>query len=124
MNRNNIDLLISDSRFNKAMHHFNSADWYLAHDYFEELWHESVDPERQTLQGLLQISVAQLHLEKGNKNGATILFGEGLGRLRKIGSPDLGLNLKKLCKSVEARLSVLQHNGNLDLFELPFLEKK
>ena len=79
--------LLDDSRLYEAIHLFNSANWYPAHDAFEELWHETIGPERDVIQGVLQVAVAQLHLERGNKSGATILYGEGLGRLRKMGIP-------------------------------------
>ena len=100
---------------------FNQSLWYEAHDIFEELWHETSDPERRTLQGILQISVAQLHLERGNKNGAKILFGEGLGRLRKNGTPTLGLDITRLCLIVEERLKQLQLEGDPDQCSIPFL---
>ena len=38
--------------------------------------------ERQIVQGILQVSVSQFHLNKGNLNGAMILLGEGLGRIK------------------------------------------
>ena len=113
-----------DHRFQSAVDLFNSREWYLAHDLLEELWHESSEPERQVLQGILQIAVAQLHLERGNLNGATILYGEGLGRLRKIGLPDLGLDLEQLCNCVEKRLQLLQQNKDPDEWSVPFLYVK
>ena len=87
----------ADPRFQQAIELFNTQEWYAAHDVFEELWHETVDPERRSLQGILQVAVAQLHLERGNNRGATILFGEALGRLQRPGTPDLGLDLTGLC---------------------------
>ena len=114
----------NDPRFKDALSLFNSGDWYPAHDAFEELWHETNGPERQTLQGLLQIAVAQVHLQRGNRNGATILFGEGLGRLRKIGTPSLGLDLEKLCDCVEQRLNTLHHEGDPEGCSVPVLLKK
>ena len=116
-----LPLVTQDPRFTKALNLFNSADWYPAHDIFEELWHETNPPERTTLQGILQIAVAQLHLERGNSNGAIILYGEGIGRLRNIGTPDLGLDINKLCQIVEKRLSSLHEKSNLENCELPFL---
>tara|TARA_B100000700_G_C14778033_1_gene729935 strand:+ start:132 stop:491 length:360 start_codon:yes stop_codon:yes gene_type:complete len=113
--------VIKDPRFKKGVNLFNSADWYLAHDLFEELWHETVGPERITIQGILQIAVAQIHLERGNINGATILYGEGLGRLRRVGIPYLGLDIKKLCEIIEPRLQLLQKNLDLDNCLTPFL---
>ena len=124
MDLNNSNAVINDSRFIKGMENFNLANWYLAHDLLEELWHETFEPERQTIQGILQIAIAQLHLERGNRRGATILYGEGLGRLKKQGLPDLGLDLASLCKCVEVRLKYLQQQQDPELFKLPYLYKK
>ena len=116
--------LNNDSRFVKGLSLFNSGEWYLAHDYFEDLWHETIGPERRTLQGILQIAVAQIHLERNNLNGAVILYGEGLGRLREINTPDLGLDIDKLCEIVENRLLLLQKRSLPDKCDLPYLFKK
>ena len=72
---------MADPRLGAAIALFNDAAWYPCHDGFEELWHETAGPMRPVLQGILQIAVAHLHLERGNLRGATILLGEGLGRL-------------------------------------------
>lgn len=113
--------LVEDPRFKRAIELFNAANWYPAHDVFEELWHETAGPERRTLQGVLQVAVAQLHLEGGNRRGATILYGEGLGRLRGIGTPDLGFDLDHLCSCVEARLKCLQQDMDPDDCTVPIL---
>ena len=115
--------VIHDKRFKIALKRFNSAQWYPAHDAFEDLWHESNTPERNILQGLLQIAVAQFHLKQGNTNGATILFGEALGRLKRVGVKDLGLDIGRLCNSIEQRLLVLQNQGDLENSVTPFIHK-
>ena len=83
-----------DPRFGQAVALFNTQEWYAAHDVFEEIWHETAEPDRRSLQGILQVAVAQLHLQRGNRRGATILYGEALGRLRRPGTPDFGLDLR------------------------------
>ncbi len=113
-----------DPRFAKALDLFNACDWYSAHDAFEELWHESHGSIRITLQGLLQVAVAQFHFERGNLNGATILFGEALGRLKKGGDQDLGLDIQFLCESIENRLKKLQDKSSLDKSSLPTIRWK
>ena len=97
----------ADPRFQEAIRLFNAQDWYAAHDVLEEIWHETADPERRCLQGLLQVAVAQLHLQRDNQRGATILFGEALGRLQRPGTPDLGLDLQALCRCVQERFCLL-----------------
>ena len=62
-----------DSLFT-ALNLFNNHEWYEAHDAFEEIWNCVDGDERQVIQGILQVSVSQFHLSKGNLNGATILL--------------------------------------------------
>ena len=96
----------------------------IRNDSFEELWHETNGLERVTLQGLLQIAVAQLHLSRGNNKGATILYGEGLGRLKRNGLPDLGLDINALCIIVESRLKLLQSDSNPEEVSVPVIYRK
>jgi predicted metal-dependent hydrolase len=109
--------LMADPRFGEAVRLFNAGEWYACHDGFEELWHETQGPCRKALQGVLQIAVAQLHLERGNLRGATVLFGEGIGRLRPYGTSVLGWSLDPLLDAAQRRLRVLQQG--LDPAEEP-----
>ena len=115
------DLFISDSRFEIGMKLFNSCQWYKSHDVFEEIWHETIGPERQFLQGILQVAVAQVHLENSNINGATILYGEALGRLKRYQLNNLGLDIVGLCKCISRRLEFLQIGNDLASCSLPVL---
>ena len=119
----NINLL-DDERFVIALNLFNNGDWYPAHDAFEELWHENNGDERKILQGILQIAVAQVHLERGNRKGATILYGEGIGRLRSACINDFCLDLVEFIDVVQIRLEVLQNNGDIDICRVPILKVK
>jgi predicted metal-dependent hydrolase len=111
----------ADPRFHLALELFNAGEWYAAHDVFEELWHETADPERRSLQGILQVAVAQLHLQRGNRRGATILYGEALGRLKRPGTPDLGLDLEALCCAAQQRLEALQLDRDPESCTVPVL---
>ena len=115
------DLFINDSRFEIGMKLFNSCQWYKSHDVFEEIWHETSGPERQLLQGILQVAVAQVHLENSNINGATILYGEALGRFRRFQLTNLGLDIVGLCKCITKRLEILQMGKDLSACSVPVL---
>ncbi len=115
------DSFINDSRFEIGMKLFNSCEWYKSHDVFEEIWHETGGPERQVLQGILQVAVAQVHLENSNVNGAIILYGEALGRLKRFQLANLGLDIDGLCKCVSKRLESLQIGKDLSGCSLPIL---
>ena len=104
-----------------ALNLFNNHEWYDAHDAFEEIWNSVDGDERQVIQGILQVSVSQFHLSKGNLNGATILLGEGLGRIKTRTKINLGIDLKSFCRCLENLLSKLQNNENLNEDDKPFL---
>tara|TARA_B100000965_G_scaffold213456_1_gene178333 strand:+ start:103 stop:474 length:372 start_codon:yes stop_codon:yes gene_type:complete len=115
------DSFIYDSRFEIGMKLFNSCEWYKSHDVFEEIWHETGGPERQVIQGILQVAVAEIHLENGNINGATILYGEALGRLKRSKLEVLRLDIENLCKCVSKRLEFLQTGKDMSNCSLPVL---
>jgi uncharacterized protein len=108
------DTLMQDPRLTVGLNHFNASDWYEAHDVFEELWHETQGPMRPVLQGVLQIAVAHLHLERDNQNGAMILLGEGIGRLSQVDINVLGLDLQTLKNLAQVRLQRLQCGLSLE----------
>ena len=112
---------INDSRFEIGMNLFNSGQWYKSHDVFEEIWHETGGSERQLLQGILQVAVAQVHLENSNINGATILYGEALGRLKRYQLANLGLDIVGLCECVSRRLEFLQIGKDIESCSVPVL---
>ncbi len=113
--------LMVDPRFGDAVRLFNAGEWYACHDGFEELWHETQAPCRKVLQGILQIAVAHLHLERGNRRGATVLLGEGLGRLQGAGDACFGLDLTLLRQRSRDRLLALQQEQDPDALPLPAL---
>ena len=74
------------------------------------------------IQGILQVSVSQFHLSKGNLNGATILLGEGLGRIKTRTKINLGIDLESFCQCLENLLKKLQYNQILNENDKPFLK--
>lgn len=117
----NADLI--DSRYREAVNLFNQQQWYLAHDAFEDLWYETHGSFRSLLQGIIQISVAEYHLDNGNTKGATLLMAEGLNHLKSAESLDIALDLVKLKAIVQCRLSALQSGQALLATPLPVLMK-
>ena len=105
-----------------ALNLFNNNEWYEAHDAFEEIWNSVDGDERQVIQGILQVSVSQFHLSKGNLNGATILLGEGLGRIKTRTKINLGIDLELFCRCLENLLKKLQYKETLNENDKPFLK--
>ena len=105
-----------------ALNLFNNHQWYEAHDAFEEIWNFLDGDERQVIQGILQVSVSQFHLSRGNINGATILLGEGLGRIKTRTGTNIGIDLESFCECLEDLLKKLQNKDTLNDKDKPFLK--
>lgn len=110
-----------DDRLRRAVHSFNTLEWYAAHDEFEELWHESSGDERQALHGMIQVSVAEHHLLNGNHRGSLLLMAEGLNHLQQSSPEILGFDLEALIETVRKRLLRLQSGKTLDDLPVPQL---
>ena len=118
---------LTSKSFKESLHEaidlFNNQKWYEAHDAFEDIWNDLVGDERQIVQGILQVSVSQFHLTKGNLNGAMILLGEGLGRIRNRVSEDLEIDLISFCNGLESLLNKLHTKTSINQSDVPFLKK-
>jgi len=73
---------IPPEEFFRGVEQFNQEEFYACHDTLEALWMEAVEPQKRFYQGILQIAVGCYHLGNLNWQGAVILLGEGIGRLR------------------------------------------
>ena len=80
-----------DSRYLQGVLLFNRADYFEAHEVWEELWHDTAGPERRFIQGLIQAVVCVYHANNGNVLGARRLFHSG--RRYMSGFPDRHLGL-------------------------------
>ena len=120
---NQIEKRNFEDTFYNALNLFNDQKWYEAHDAFEDIWNTLDGDERQIIQGILQVAVSQFHLSKGNLNGATILLGEGLGRIKTRTNINLGIDLVSFCKCLEQLLRKLQYKENLNQSDKPYLTR-
>lgn len=69
--------------FLAAVAAFNRQDFYVCHELLEDfLWRPAAPgPEKQALQGWIQLAVGCLHHQRGNRTGAKNLLASGLQKL-------------------------------------------
>ena len=85
---------------------FNAGDFFHAHEVWEDWWRATTRPEKQTIQGMIQIAVAMHHATTGNSAGAISVMERGLQNLEVAGDAWRGVNLQLL--RAEARLFIKQ----------------
>lgn len=84
-----------------GIEHFNTCDFFEAHEVWEELWQEHQGPDRKFYQGLIQVAVCLHHFGNGNIRGAKKLYHSSRAYLDPYRPQHLGLDLDKLFAELE-----------------------
>ncbi|HZQ34928.1 MAG TPA: DUF309 domain-containing protein [Dehalococcoidia bacterium] len=61
---------------------FNRGEFFEQHETLEDAWIAETDPVRYLYQGILQVGVGLLHLQRGNLYGARRMIAKGLALLQ------------------------------------------
>lgn len=81
---------------------FNRGEYFEQHEHLELAWQAEKRPIREMYQGILQVGVAFLQIERGNWIGAIKMFRRGLPRLRTLPPICQGINMAAFCRAAEA----------------------
>jgi predicted metal-dependent hydrolase len=81
---------------------FNQGQYFEQHEHLEAAWLAEPRPIRALYQGILQVGVAFLQIERGNWAGALKLLRRGLPRLRGLPAVCQGVQIGKLRAAAEA----------------------
>ncbi len=103
---------------------FNAGAYWTCHETLEMLWRQEPRPVRALYQGILQIGVGFLHLQRGNRAGALKVLRRGLARLE--GMPEIcqGVDvagLRRTAQAVADRVAAMRADelAAFDLTTLP-----
>jgi len=91
-----------DVRYLEGIRRHNAREFYEAHEYLEDLWHEWGPPQKSLLQALIQFTVACLHLEMKNPRGATTMSARVIAQLATLPDELWGLELRRIEASARA----------------------
>jgi CheY-like chemotaxis protein len=111
----------------RGIEEFNRGEYFEQHEWLEKAWLEETRPIREMYQGILQVGVAFLQVERGNWAGAIKLLRRGLPRLRTLPPVCQGIDLAALraaSEAVHAELLALgpERMGEFDVGTLPQLK--
>jgi predicted metal-dependent hydrolase len=99
------------ARFEDAVKQFNRGEFFECHETLEDLWRPlAAGPEKNFLQGLLQVGVGFHHWKNGNVTGAKNLLTAGLDKLQQTARTDYEppIQLSALIQATEPLLVCLQ----------------
>ncbi len=86
----------------RGIEEFNRGEYFEQHEWLEEAWNEETRPVREMYQGILQIGVAFLQIQRNNWSGAIKMFRRGLPRLRTLPPICQGVDVASLRAAAEA----------------------
>lgn len=86
----------------KGVTAFNQGGYFEQHEFFEEAWKQESRPIREIYQGILQIGLAFLQIERGNWAGAIKMFRRGMPRLRRLAPVCQGVKIGKFREDAAA----------------------
>jgi predicted metal-dependent hydrolase len=74
---------------------FNRGEFFEQHETLEDAWIAETDPVRYLYQGILQVGVGLLHLQRGNLYGARRMMAKGLALLQPFRPRCLGVDVER-----------------------------
>lgn len=110
---------IHDRKFGEGREHFNAERFFQAHEVWEEIWLETAEPEKTTLQGIIQIAAGFHHFGGANPEGACSLLTAGVVKLLRAPETYRGISLRKLREETRQWIVALQEGAPLEPQDLP-----
>ena len=86
--------------FHRGVELFNHAEFFEAHEVWEDVWRAAPSQEKKFLQGLIQIAVGLHHHFTGNRIGAQSLLARGSHNLSAYTQNSLAIDLPHLLEAV------------------------
>ena len=97
---------------------FNAGDYFHAHEVWEDWWRATTRPEKQTIQGMIQVSVAMHHASTGNIAGAMSVMERALRNLEGAAGDWRGLDMARLRADLRHAVGRLRAGEHIMHFQI------
>jgi predicted metal-dependent hydrolase len=92
---------------------FNRREFYEAHEFWEEVWDVTDDPDRTWIQGMIQVATGMHKLVAGRPDVARTLLEKAVGKLAGVTALD-GLAVGALARDAAQLLAALRARKKVD----------
>lgn len=86
---------------------YRDRQFFEAHEHWEAVWLTSAEPDKTLLQGLIQMTAAFHHFQRGNPEGTTSLLRQALQKLEGFSDVEGQLMLEPLRAEIREWLDAL-----------------
>ena len=104
---------------------YRKGDFYLAHEYWEDLWHNKQLKDRIFIQGLIQISASFYKIQCNNLRGARSLLDKSINKFEKYSGIHRNIDVDKLKEDlleIKQKYNEINSAGEFDLDTVPELK--
>ena len=108
-------------KFEEGLAHFNAKKFFEAHEFWEEIWLVESEPEKTFLQGLIQVTAAFHHRQRGNPEGVELLLAAGIVKLLRFPADHHGLAIGELRENAKRWARAMGMGDDLGESALPKL---
>jgi hypothetical protein len=112
-----------EKKFEEGLAHFNAKKFFEAHEFWEEIWLVEPEPEKTFLQGLIQITAAFHHRQRGNPEGVELLLAAGIVKLLRFPEDHRGLAIGQLRENAKRWARAIGMGDDLGEKALPKLRR-
>ena len=95
-----------------AIDQFNRRWYFESHETLEDLWMVTPHPERDFMQGIIQLAAAFVHFARGEYPGIFKLFDASLEKLRRFAPEQFGVEVTRLIADAERTRCELETLGS------------
>ena len=90
---------------------YNQGEYFEAHEALEAAWRQDHTPGRELYQGILQVGIAYLQIQRGNYTGALKMFMRARQRLDPLPDNCRGVQVAQLRQDAERAWTALKALG-------------
>jgi len=117
-----VGAMSENGAFERGVAHFNAREFFEAHEAWEELWLSACEPEKNFLQGIIQVAAAFHHYQRGNAGGTKSLLAAGLAKLDQFPHTHRGIDVAALRAEAQAWVDALAEAKNAGTERLPKMQ--
>jgi uncharacterized protein len=85
--------------------------YFEAHECLESVWHASPEDDQEFWQGVIQIAVAGVHIQRANPTGALTLLDRAHGRLEPYPDEHRGIDVEAARRTCRRLTEQIQRDG-------------
>jgi predicted metal-dependent hydrolase len=100
---------------------YRAEEFFVAHEHWELVWLGLQEPEKTFLQGVIQVTAAFHHFQRGNLEGTSSLLRAALRRLDPRSPKFGGISVTPLCKEIREWLKALEDGRSRPILPFPHI---